>query len=361
MVVPQWSFAGGPGVLAAHRLLEAMALTAIPLSIHRPTRRFVLPAAVVVGIASGFMVTAASTHPSIDVWYFLQQSAAGLIHWRDMYQDSWAGSPGITHGYTYMPWTTVVLVPFRLILGDIRYGLVCASAAGAIVVHRLARSGAIAPMLATLVFLVPGGLMLTESAWTEPLLFAYLSGCVLATVSGRFTSAVGCLALAVATKQYVWLLLPLFAVWRPFGLRRTVAATGAGFAISLPWVIAGPTAFWNGAIAYLYGLPTPLYSLSLSGLLAQHNSTLPFVWVVCVTIAALVLATLYVRRTANIAIACAAVLLVFNIFNHRSFFNQYWLVEELLVVGWALASRLSDDVTAPGPAPAIAKPLPVGS
>jgi uncharacterized membrane protein len=195
-------------------------------------------------------------------------------------------------------------------------------------------------MLAALVFIVPSGLIMVESAWTEPLLLAYLAWTVAATLDGRTRVAIACLALAVATKQYAWPLLPLFSVWRPFGLRRTAIAAFSGIAISLPWIVAAPTAFWHNVVGGTFGLSSGRY-LSLAEMLVREHRTMPFVVTVGATLAALLIGLRYTWRTGNVALACAEVLLVFNLFNHHSFYNQYWLVAELLVLGWALSIGLA--------------------
>ena len=54
-----------------------------------------------------------------------------------MYRQQWAASRASypSHGlfdvYPYLPWTSVLLLPFRLVFGDIRYGLVAALAVAA--------------------------------------------------------------------------------------------------------------------------------------------------------------------------------------------------------------------------------------
>jgi hypothetical protein len=340
--VPDWSHGDRSIVDSAALLLVLSVIVTIPLALSPRTRRFALCVPLATGLVAGIVVTHAVKTPPIDVWYVLQQSAAGLVHGTNMYTTThWPGSPDRT-GFSYMPWTAVVLVPFRELFGDVRYGLVCATALGALGVHRIARrGGAAAPMLAALVFIVPSGLLMVESAWTEPLLLAYLAWTVAATLDGRTRVAIACLALAVATKQYAWPLLPLFAVWRPFGLRRTAIAAFSGLAISLPWIVAAPTAFWHNVVSGTYGIGTVSYDLSVPELLVRHHHTLPFVATAVATFAALLIGVRYTWRTGNVALACAEVLLVFNLLNHHSFYNQYWLVVELLVLGWALSIGLA--------------------
>ena len=75
---------------------------------------------------------AAAPKPHIDVFFLLQGSTKGLCPGEDMYRQQWAASRASypSHGlfdvYPYLPWTSVLLLPFRLVFGDIRYGLVAA-------------------------------------------------------------------------------------------------------------------------------------------------------------------------------------------------------------------------------------------
>ncbi len=88
--------------------------------------------------AAGVTMIAAAPKPHIDVFFLLQGSTKGLVQGKDMYRQQWAASRATypSHGlfdvYPYLPWTSVLLLPFRLIFGDIRYGLVTALAVAAV-------------------------------------------------------------------------------------------------------------------------------------------------------------------------------------------------------------------------------------
>ena len=109
-------------------------------------------------------------------------------------------------------------------------------------------------LLPLLVALYPKVTYSDQLAWTEPLLVALLTGMVLAARRGRTGVAVLCLALALASKQHIFLLLPLTAIWPRFGLRRTLVAAGSALLLVTPWIIAGPRDFWHDAIDANVGL-----------------------------------------------------------------------------------------------------------
>jgi hypothetical protein len=210
--------------------------------------------------AAGVTMIAAAPRPHIDVFFLLQGSTKGLVQGKDMYQQQWAASRATypSHGlfdvYPYLPWTSVLLLPFRLVFGDIRYGLVTALAVAAGLCRRLAGGGGtpaaryVPALLPLLIALHPKVTFAYQMSWTEPLLVALLAGVVLATERGRTGIAVACLMLALASKQHILLLLPLTALWPRFGLRRSLIALGGAVVLVLPWVLAGPHDFWHDAV-----------------------------------------------------------------------------------------------------------------
>ena len=72
----------------------------------------------------------------------------------------------------------------------------------------------------------PGTLTQVDQAWTEPLLLAGLVLWLVLVDRDHAWWAVLPLALACASKQHLALMLPVLLLWRPFGVRRTIA-TGA--------------------------------------------------------------------------------------------------------------------------------------
>jgi len=206
-----------------------------------------------------------SPDPHIDVFYLLQVSTEGILHGADMYRQQWAASPAVYHSaglfavYPYLPATSLLLLPGRLLFGDVRVELVLLLALAAIGMRSVVGSRGSAPitgatssggrggpaatvpaLLPLLVAVLPKVTYADQRAWTEPLLIALLVAVVLAVLNGRHRTAVVCLALALASKQHVVLLLPVAALWPAFGWRRTAAATGLAGLVVLPWFVAVP-------------------------------------------------------------------------------------------------------------------------
>jgi hypothetical protein len=291
---------------------------------------------VALATATGIVTIVLINDPGIDVWDILQQSSTGLLHGDDMYRQHWAHSTGLQAVYPYLPVSTVLLAPFRWLFGDVRYGLLAASVLGAWLLRRFGTSRT--PALAALALVFPGWVLLINRSWTEPILVTALAAAILALRSGRTVIVVLTLALALACKQHVVLLLPIFAVWPSFGLRRTLVACGVALAAVLPWVIAGPRAFWHDAVHANLDLGVRTQALDVPAVFARHGVTLGLGFTLVVLVLAYALVFWRVpRTTSGLAIGCAVVMWAFDLANKQTFFNHYTLPLGLLLVALAVA------------------------
>jgi hypothetical protein len=307
-----------------------------------------------VAAATGIVTIALIRDPHIDVWSLLQQSSTGLLHGRDMYRQHWSDSTGLQAVYPYLPVTTVLLAPFRWIFGDVRVGLLVAILLTALIVRR--HGGARSELVSTLLLVAPGWVLLVNRSWTEPLLVLLLAGAVIAIRSDRGGLAVVALAAALACKQHVVFLLPVFAVWPAFGLRRTVTAAALAILAVLPWVIAGPRDFWHDAVHANLVLGTRGNSLDLPALLLRHGDHVGFWFAAVFLVAAYAIVLARVPRTpSGLALGCALVMWAFDLANRQTYFNHYQLPLGLIVVGLALAGDASERRGNTG----AARPVPV--
>jgi hypothetical protein len=292
--------------------------------------------------------------PRIDVWFTLQGAADALVHGGNPYTQVWIGPPGVMQAFTYLPWMAVLLAPGRWLAGDVRWALAAVTVAAALTVRafgtrpsfgfgnaaRAAGGGAAAGM-AALLLLLPGTATQVEQAWTEPLLLACLVGAGLALTRDRLLPAAVLLALALASKQHIVLLLPVLAAWPRVGPRRVLIAGGLAGLLTAPFVLADPAAMWHDTISLLVNFPPLKFADTLFIAALNELHWLPPFWLT----GALVLATVgsvswtVHRRNPGVGEAlrwCALVLLVANLLNKQAFYNQYWLVLGLLVASWAV-------------------------
>jgi hypothetical protein len=312
--------------------------------------------------AAGVTMILAASNPHIDVFFLLQGSTKGLLHGDDMYRQQWAESRKVylSHGlfdvYPYLPWTSVLLLPFRVIFGDVRYGLMLSLAIAAVIGRRLGHlngSGAkqglrYAPaLIPLLVALYPKVTYGEQLAWTEPLLIALLAGMVLAVERGRLTIAVICLALALASKQHIVLLLPLTALWPRFGWRRTLAAAGGAVLLISPWIIAGPHDFWHDAVSANVGLGYRKDALCLATAIHKVFGVDPGFALTGLGLLAAYLLAWRIRGDAFGFCAGAGLLvLALDVTNTQSFFNHYTLGMALVALAICLRPGVTD--LAPG-------------
>ncbi len=156
---------------------------------------------------------------------------------------------------------------------------------------------------------------------------------VLAVERGRPAIAVGCLMLALASKQHILLLLPLAAVWPRFGLRRTIIAAAGAFVLVLPWIIAGPHDFWHDAVDANIGLGYRADALCIATWVHKEFGHDPGF---ALTGLGLLIAYAIAWRVRGDAFGfCAGaglLVLALDITNTQSFFNHYTLGMALVVL-----------------------------
>ena len=331
----------GFGVVAIDALaaLTVAAALASLFVVRRPDGRGSTAWWAVAGLAAatGIVTIVVVPDPHIDVWYLLQQSSDGLRHGQDMYRQHWQHSHGLQAIYPYLPWTTVLLAPFRWLTTDVRAGLLLASLVTSWQLRRLAPLAP--PALALLVLTPPHWAFLVDQSWTEPLLLALLTGAVLAVSRGRPGVAVIALAAAVACKQHVVLLLPVFAAWPAFGLRRTAQSGALAFLAVLPWLVWDPHQFWHDAVKANLDLGVIPRALCVPSLLLRHDIAVGFWFTLLALAVAYAVVLVRVPRTASgVALGSALVLLALDLANKQSFFNHYTMPMGLLVVALAAGS-----------------------
>jgi len=325
------------GDLVAIQICAAGAVVAAALTLwwRRDELAWIVGAGL--ALATGCVVIAAVPDPHIDVWFLLQQSSSGLLSGDDMYRQHWQHSHGLQAVYPYLPMSTVLLAPFRWIASDVRAGLLLASVATSALLRRLAPAAPVA--LSLLVLIHPHWAFLVDQSWTEPMLLFLLCAAVVAIERGRPALAILALAAALAAKQHVVLLLPLFALWPAFGWRRALAAAGVAVLAVLPWVIAGPSDFWHDAVHANLALGVIPRALCIPSFLLRHGIAVGF-WFPLLALLAAYAACLRTPRTAvGLALGSGLVLWTLDVTNKQSFFNHYTLPLGLLVLALTAAAR----------------------
>ncbi len=334
---PAERYARGPAETWSHGLLIAAAVGLLVLACWQRYTRWLGFAVLALATSAGVAGIRATPRPTIDDFHILQGSAKALLHLHNIYARAWPGAEG--HLMPYLPGSAILPTPFYLLFSDVRYGLLAALLLAAVAVGRLGRpepwDGPVA-VLTGLIMVYPWVLYGVEQSWPEPLLLALIAGMVLCVQRGWPALAVLCLAGALLTKQHVLILLPFAALWPAFGWRRTLGSLAMAVAITIPWVVAGPTNFWHGAVSYNLSLPPRHDSLSLFSTVLHTGRTPSFALVPLIMLVVLGLGLWRLPRTAaGFTLGSAWLLAMFNLLNKQSFFNEWSLVIGLIVLGLA--------------------------
>jgi hypothetical protein len=305
-----------------------------------PQRRWLWPLLAVAFTVGSFFSIWSSPRPAIDVWFLLQHASSCVVHGCNPYTMHTPRSPGVTNGFNYLPATAVLLEPFHAVFGDVRYGELAAIVAAALVLHRMTRRAAID--VVPLFLCLPGLFFAVEQAWTESLLVLLLVGALAwaeQPQEGRW-AGVGAgvlLGLALATKQHMWLLLPVAAI--TLRLRITAVAVATGVVCILPWFLADPHALWQGTVTEFTDIAPRIDATTLW----LHE---PRGWQTALALVVLggcyVLAWLSCRGDVHrFLLGSAVVLAGFDLMNKQSFFNQWMLVSWLVIAAVAVELRES--------------------
>ncbi len=354
LLLEPFSYLGARGLWGVRAVLAGSALVAGALLLGRRTGAAALPVALAGAAAAWALVVTGDPAPRIDVWVILQQAADGLRRGESMYAMEWVGSPGITDAFAYLPWTAVLTAPGRWLAGDVRWALAVLVAVAALCTAALGRWRAPAVAAAALLVLAPGGSTLVEQAWTEPTVLVGLAAWAVLVArggTGAWWSVVP-LAVALAAKQHVVVLLPLLAAWPRFGLRRTAGAVGGAGLLVAPWALGAPRDFLHDTVRTMLELPPLRFADTLyTAVLNETGVRLPFAVVGVLVVAVLAGAVVALHRRpvglAGLLTWCAAVLMVVNLLNKQAFYNQFWLVGALLLLSVAAAAGARPELTGP--------------
>jgi hypothetical protein len=218
----------------------------------------------------------------------------------------------------------------------------------------LAERASLALLLVVMTVSLPGTLRITQQAWNESVVLGCLLAAVALLLSDRAGLAVVPLALALATKQHVLLVLPLWALWPRFGWRRAATAAALAAGICLPWLLANPGRFYGCTVQFFLDLPARPDSISVWRFLPEA-ARIPAV-LLLVAAAYLVAYRFLDRSVAGLALGCGLVFAAFDLANKQSFENQWLLACQLLVVGLACRAveRSTREPAPPGELPSPA-------
>lgn len=344
--------------ITASRFLDIAACLVVLCSLYLGLKRpmWTLRATMVLFSVAGIAAIRGTPNPPIDVWYMLQAASHGLLHGHNIYTQHWA-SPvpwELKNTYVYLPGSAVVLTPFHLVFGDVRYGLLSCLVVTAELLGRLGRRQ-LSPYVGSLLLLYPGALYLVAYSWIDPIVLLAIVAMILAVRARRLAIAILALAAALTIKQYALVAVPLAALWRPFGLRRTALATGLAAAAVAPWLASSPSAFWHGVITTAFELRPRPDSLSLAGIVQAHgvdlSGTASSVAVVSVVAIVVVVSARRPGTAFRFALGLAVVMSTFDVLSKETFFNEWALAAGFCLLAIAAGSDGDDETAEDSSAP----------
>lgn len=333
-----------------------------------PNRRKQLTIALLgLHLALGVWVVRSRPNPAIDVFVIQQEASRELAAGRNpyrfampdiysaeesakLYAPGWSVGGRLRFGLLYPPMSLLLAFPGFLLFDDHRFAQLVATtlAGGAIAFVRPSPFSALA---AALFLFNPRGFFVLEQAWTEPLVMV-LFAAFLWTAIRAPRGAPWLLGLLLATKQYLVLIVPALPLLVPWCLpkkelpRLALQALGVAAAVTLPFVLWDPGAFYNSVIAVHLAQPYRPDSLTYLALLPDSTAlalalsplaALP-------ALAALGLALARSPRTpAGFSTAAALTLIAFFSFSKQAHLNYYYLVTGILCAALALVAAPAEE------------------
>jgi hypothetical protein len=228
-------------------------------------------------IAARFMVPIASPEPFIDVFWINTWAVNDFLHGKNpysqVYPDIYKGHYGYQPGFTYWPsYLLAASIPGAFHL-DLRFLNVLSDLSFAgILAWFSARSKFTVEMawpLALLWLAMPVSLFIIEQAWIDPLMLVLATGSILAFRFRRLDLAAFLGGLAMASKQYGFIVPALLTIgifgsigWKP-ALRFCLIAGGTLTLLMAPFLIWDFAGFYKNTVQILMVIPMRLDSLTI--------------------------------------------------------------------------------------------------
>jgi hypothetical protein len=284
-----------------------------------------------------------SPDPTIDVHVFQRDAIAALSHgvnpygltFPNIYNNASFYGPGLSvdgrlqFGFPYLPLSLLLAMPGQLVAGDHRYAQLVALELAAILMA-FTRPHGFGAFAAALFLTTPRIFFVLEQAWTEP--FVVLGLTVVVFFACRYIRAVPWLFGGfLALKQYLALAIPasLLLVRHPReALRFFAAASIVAIALTLPFILWNPGAFWKSVVALQFHQPFRLDALSYLSwwALRGHPQPAGTVSFIAAAIAAGISLWRLPRTPAGFAAALGLTFFAFFAFNKQAFCNYYFFV-----------------------------------
>jgi len=293
------------------------------------------------------LVPLASPNPAIDVFVASREAIEFALSGKPVYSGGYAeiygGKYGYEPGFNYWPMVLYYLMPFHVLVGDLRWGLVAAHVLSFAMLYRWGDR-----KVALLWLALPVGPFVLEQAWNEPLIVLLTYLFFLFWTMGREKSAAVALGALLATKQYLLPFAALTFLWmyRAEGREKTLRAfalSAVTFAVLLlPFLLREPAAFYHTTIAKVLDFPYREDSLNFTTFFVRQG------WTVGQGIRRAIIAGVFYLAAFRIyrrpdattwALGSAFFYLTVFSFGNHAFCNYYYWVLGLLVLPLAFCTK----------------------
>lgn len=298
-------------------------------------------AVIVTGLITGALLIRAAENIGIDVVLVHQAAASALARGENIYGPAVtvpSGHPdappgSMVVGYPYPPVVAVAYAAGTWLFGDPRWTNLAAWAVLTVCAFVLfaARQKAALPFL--LIAALPGWAAMLQTGWTEMLSAALVA---LAAVSWRHPVLSGvALGLALGSKQYFAVALPLLLLHKDSRPRRAPVALATAAIALLPAFILAPGDAWR-VLVLTHARTSPRFdSTNLAGALATFDIRwAPPAWLTLGV--AMVVISMLARRAddpAGFWRACGGGLAAFFLLSSQAMPNYWYLVAVIVVIG----------------------------
>ncbi|MGH8927247.1 MAG: glycosyltransferase 87 family protein, partial [Acidimicrobiia bacterium] len=312
---------------------------------------------VVVAVAAvGVALVRATEGLGIDVYHLHFQAAQALAKGRSPYDDSVAvfnGAPNaepgsMIVGYPYPPATAALYAPLTRLTGEPRWInlaawlLILGLLLGTAVRHR-ERTGF---LIGILIASVPAWPFMVQAGWTEMVSLALLVVAGLAWIRFPMWSAVS-LGVAIATKQYFLVTLPLLLLHPAVRGKRSLVALGTAGLTLVPFLILDPSNLWEATVAFHLNTPPRVDSANLVGMLAELGVSWnpPTLLSILLPLLVATMVAFKSRHRSGFMAGLALVLGLFYMVSSQAFTNYWFLIAGLC--GLAAFLEEGPEMTAP--------------
>lgn len=326
-------------VLAAVQL-AAFGVVALSRNLNRIVAAIVCVVLLGATAAVGIFVLRETEGVGFDVYHLHRAAAQALAGGRSPYGDavtvddgSFEAEPGaVIVGYPYPPSMAVLYAPASWLTGEPRWTNLIAWLATLTTLMFLAvRSLDRFRLLVALLFAsIPAWTFVVQAGWTEMVTLALIVGAGVSWTKLP-TIAPASLGLAVASKQYFLVALPLLLFHPSIRGKRAMVVLFVAAATLIPFVILDPIHLWQSIVAFHVNTPPRTNSANLVGLLALAGIDWHPPVLIVVVVPALVAAwaALRSRRLSGFTAGLALTLGTFFMISSQAFSNYWFLIAGL--------------------------------